>query len=115
MGASGPDLDGGEDAYLADLDLEPNGDAVAVWTRYDGTDEVIYSARYTTATGLWSPATPLLRAASSPSNAHVAVDAAGNAVAVWNRQGTIETARYSTVSSTWSPAASLSLPDGALG
>lgn len=102
-------------AYLADFDIEPDGDAVAVWTRFDGTDEVIDSARYTAATDSWSPAIPLSAGGAFTEYARVALDAVGNAVATWNREGAIETSRYDTASATWSPAAVISGLEPAFG
>ena len=65
--------------------MDPSGNAVAVWQQDDGTRYNIWANRYATGTG-WGPAelveTNDTGAAQYP---HVAVDAAGNALAVWQQ------------------------------
>jgi hypothetical protein len=56
-----------------------------VWRQYDGTRYSIWSNRYVAGTG-WSAAELIeTDSAGSAGNPQVAVDSAGNAVAVWEQ------------------------------
>jgi len=64
----------------------PNGDAVAVWPRYDGSVFSIYANRLTS--GVWG--TPELLETNTGNTAlqpQVAVDPNGDAVVVWTQPG----------------------------
>ncbi|MGQ9587439.1 MAG: hypothetical protein ACUVT7_03545 [Thermoplasmata archaeon] len=78
-----------ETSYVGDADwpnvgVDRNGNALAVWTRYDGAVENVMSSRYVPGLG-WS--TPMLveSSAESASMPHLAVDSLGNATAVWHQ------------------------------
>jgi predicted RNase H-like nuclease (RuvC/YqgF family) len=64
--------------------IDASGNAIAVWSHYDGARENIWANRYNATTGLWGTAT-LIESDSSgdASNAEIAMDASGNAVVVW--------------------------------
>ncbi|HEY1335191.1 MAG TPA: hypothetical protein VGF31_13105, partial [Myxococcaceae bacterium] len=74
----------GRDATEPQVAVDGSGDAVAVWARSDGSDTIIQaSAR--PAGGAWGPAVDLSQTGRDATTPQVAVDAAGNAVAVWAR------------------------------
>jgi PKD domain-containing protein len=75
-------VNGGRTPQLA---MNAAGDAVAVWTGFNGTDEVTW-ASVRSAGGDWSAPEDLSVAGESDwLGPQVAIDAAGNAIAVWER------------------------------
>jgi hypothetical protein len=74
----------GQNAFDAHVAVDPQGNATAVWRRFDGANEIVQAATLPTG-GSWSSAQNLSSAGQSASKQHVAVDAQGNATAVWNR------------------------------
>ena len=72
------------------LDLDPRvaldaqGNAVAVWRRYDGNEYIVQSAARPE-NGRWRAPVNLSAAGHSAGGAQVAVDPQGNAVAIWQR------------------------------
>jgi len=62
--------------------VDPNGNAVAVWSQSDATNRNIWSNRYTP-TGGWGAAELIETLAGTSAASQVAVDPNGNAVAVW--------------------------------
>ena len=96
--------------------IDADGNVVAVWEQYDGTRYNIWSNRYTTSTGLWGTAE--LIEANNTGNAYdpqVAIDADGNAVAVWRQyDGTrynILSNRYTASTGLWGTAALIETDD----
>jgi len=72
------------DAREPRIAVDPNGSAVVVWKQPDGTGEKIWSNRYTPSTG-WGGAQRIdSDDTSTRTGARVAIDANGNAVAVWS-------------------------------
>jgi hypothetical protein len=94
--------------------MDPNGNAVSVWSQSDGTRTNIWANRYTPAGG-WGTA-ELIETDNSgyASGPHVAMDPDGNAVAVWAQSdGTrtnIWTNRY-TPAGGWGTAEFLEVDD----
>jgi hypothetical protein len=75
----------GGDAKDEQVALDSQGDAIAVWDRYDGSHSIV-QASVRSATGSWNlPATNLSAAGESAYNPAVAIDPHGNAVAAWSR------------------------------
>jgi hypothetical protein len=74
----------GRNAEEPDLAIDPAGEAVAVWERFDGRFDRIQSASRRPG-GSWSKATDLSGRGRSSHEPQVAIDAAGEAVAVWER------------------------------
>ena len=68
------------DTYDPEIAINANGDAVAVWSQWDGGPDSIWTSRFTLAGGSWS--SPALLD-SDAFSASVAIDANGNAIAVW--------------------------------
>jgi hypothetical protein len=81
--------DPGQDATEDDLAVDANGNAVAVWTRFDGTNNRIQAA-FRNEGGTFSAPQTISDSGQDASEPQVAVDPAGNAVAVWSRfDGTV--------------------------
>jgi len=74
----------GQDASQPDLDVAPNGDLVAVWTRSDGTSLRVEGASRP-ANGSWSAVQVISTAGQNADKPRVSIDDAGKAVAVWIR------------------------------
>lgn len=83
-----------------------NGDAIAVWAQNDGVAESIYANRFSLDGNSWG--TPLTIESSNlgAREPDVAVDAAGNAYAVWLQNDGVNdsvfVSRYSVSANTWS-------------
>lgn len=71
------------DAAAPDVKWDAAGNAMAIWQQYDGTTTNIYSARYTPTGGWASPALVENLAVPNAGIPQIAMDPAGNAVAVW--------------------------------
>ena len=72
-------------AYNPQIAFDGTGNAFAVWYQYDGTRTNIWANRYLTGTG-WQTAQLIENNdAGSAGTAQVAIDGAGNAVAVWSQ------------------------------
>ena len=89
--------------------LDANGNAIAVWNQSDGTRRDIWANRYSASTSAWGTATLIeTDNAGDAFNPQIAVDASGNAIAVWNQSdGTyrnIWANRYNAGSATWGTA-----------
>ena len=67
------------------LALYGSGNAVVVWERWNGTNVIVQGALRPTA-GPWQAAQDLSPAGGNASNAQVALNGAGDAVAVWSHQ-----------------------------
>ena len=83
---------------------------MAVWNRSNGTNDIV-QASYRPAGAAWQPALDLSAAGQDAGSARVAVDAAGNAIAVWlrsNGTNTIVQASVRPVGGNWQPAEDLS-------
>lgn len=74
----------GLSATATQVAIDPEGEAVAVWNRVSGANTIIQSSS-APAGGSWSPALDISEAAPSTGAARVAMDADGEAVAVWRR------------------------------
>ncbi len=95
------------DAWLPQVAVDPEGNAIAVWHQSDGTRFNIWSNRCTT--GTWG--TPELIETDNVGDAvepQIAVDPGGNAIAVWYQDDgtfyTIWSNRYTSLSDTWGTA-----------
>lgn len=63
--------------------IDSAGDAIVLWAYFDGTNELVQTARHPAAGGFSSPPTLLSDAGRNSGEAEIAVDDAGNAVAAW--------------------------------
>jgi hypothetical protein len=66
-----------------DIQFDGSGNAIAVWHMHDGTRFNIYSNRFTPGTGWGTPQLIEANNAGDASQAQVAVNASGQALAVW--------------------------------
>lgn len=74
----------GQSAFDAQVAFDAAGNAVAVWYRYNGTHYIVQAA-VRPAGGAWQAAQDLSASGQNASEQQVALDAAGNALAVWQR------------------------------
>jgi hypothetical protein len=102
----------GQDAYDAQVAVNDAGNAVAVWRRYDGSDDVVQFSGSSDGGASWSTPVTLSRSGQDAYGARIAISDADNAVAVWRRY---DGSNYVVQSSgswdggvTWSTPATLS-------
>jgi hypothetical protein len=104
----------GQDADFSQVAVDPNGNALVVWRRYDGADYRI-QARRRSASGTWSGVRTLSAAGQSALEPRVAVDPNGNALVVWDRYDGANTqiqVRRRSASGTWSAVQTISAGNG---
>jgi hypothetical protein len=82
--AAVPLSDAGEDALGPQVTMNEGGDAVAVWERFDGADQIVQAATRA-AGGGFSADVDLSAVGENATRPQVAIDRAGDAVAVWDR------------------------------
>ena len=76
--------DPGQDGFEPQVAVAPDGTVIAVWTRSDGSNFRIQSANRTP-NGAWSVAQTISDPGEAASGPSIAVDPAGNALAVWTQ------------------------------
>ena len=74
----------GRDAEEPRVAVSPGGEAVAVWTRFDGANTIVQASGRPPG-GAWSPAVDISVAGRNAEEPDVGIDSAGNATAVWRR------------------------------
>jgi hypothetical protein len=74
----------GQDAFVPQVAVDPQGDAVFTWRRFDGTNWRI-QARARSAAGALGPVQTLSAAGQDAFGPEVGIDGAGNAVFTWQR------------------------------
>jgi hypothetical protein len=74
----------GENSVEPAVAIDPSGAAVAIWKRFDGAHAIIQSASRA-AGARWSQPVDLSRPGRNAEEPEVAIDPAGEAVAVWER------------------------------
>jgi hypothetical protein len=91
-----------------DLAVDGNGNAFAVWATYDAGSISIWASRFDAQTSKWE-APHVLENEQTPSSdaPKVAVDASGNAFAVWVHNGNVWASRYDAAAHTWSSAGAI--------
>ena len=72
-------------ASIPQIAFDSSGNAIAVWTQYDGTRYNIYANRYASGTGWGAAALIETDNAGSASSPQIAFDSSGNAIAVWSQ------------------------------
>jgi hypothetical protein len=98
-----------EDAESPRLAVDADGDAVAVWDVRTLTSSVVQSARRPAGSGAWQATVDVSTGAELASAPDVALDARGDAVAVWQRYTeTVEGTRQSAAASSIRPALAVS-------
>ena len=102
----------GQDSFGPQVAMDPSGNVVAVWMRFDGSNYIVQARRYDVVASTWSGATDLTAAGRDAINPQVAMDDLGNAVAVWYRSDgsnlIVQARRYDVVAGTWSAVTDLS-------
>jgi hypothetical protein len=102
------ETDNAGDALDPEIDFDADGNAMAVWRQSDGTRYNIWANRYTAGSGWGSAALIETDNTGGAQNPQIAVDAAGNALAVWIQfDGTVYNiwANRYTAGSGWGSAA----------
>lgn len=92
----------GEDASGAQVVVDARGNALAVWRRSDGANHLVQAAARPAASGVWLAPVDLSASGLNAESPQLAVDAQGNALAVWDH---VEGATYA-VQAAARPAAS---------
>ncbi len=91
-------------AFYPAVAVDGSGNATVGWELLAaGQVATVETARFTATTGTWGASVDL----SGPGTRHavnvqVAMDGSGNAIAIWTRNGILQTARYSWSTATWS-------------
>jgi hypothetical protein len=102
----------GRDAVAPDVALDPHGNAIAVWTRSDGSNTVVQSSYGASVSGGWSPARSISEAGGDAVAPAVAVDGFGNGTLVWSRfDGSAFTAQASGYDAAGPELRELAVPD----
>lgn len=104
QGAALIETDNAGHAESPEIAMDANGNGTAVWLQNDGTRYNVWARRYTLSGG-WQAQQIIETGNGDASGAHVAVDARGNAIAVWSQADgallyNIWTSRFSA--GTWS-------------
>jgi hypothetical protein len=73
----------GQNASAPRIAVDQQGDAVAVWERSNGSNDVVQASVRPVGAGAWQPAVDLSAAGANTQYATVGSDARGDAVAVW--------------------------------
>jgi hypothetical protein len=74
-----------QDAIQPQVDLDANGNAVAIWVRFNGSNFIIQSSSYTAAGGFWSTPIEVSLEGQDAYFPQISIDFFGNAHAVWMR------------------------------
>lgn len=69
---------------LPQVAVDAGGNALAVWQQFDAGPQSIFSSRYT-AGGSWDTPTPVEMENGSATGPKIAMDASGNALAIWEQ------------------------------
>jgi hypothetical protein len=106
-----------ESAVKPEIAVSSSGEVMAVWEQSDGEGASIWANRYVPTAG-WATAEPIeARYGASAHDPQIAVDPAGNAIAVWVREDELRSNRF-TPAVGWSVAESIGIdaahPDVAL-
>jgi ZU5 domain len=78
--------------------MDTNGHAMVVWAQYDsvGQRENVMANRYVVGTG-WGTATPIETSNLTANNPGIAVDGAGNMMAVWHQQSSASSSSFFSI------------------
>jgi hypothetical protein len=106
--------DNSQNAALPDVAMDSAGEAIAVWTRSNGANFIVQQSS-SSAGGSFAAPQDLSAAGQDATNPRVAMDSAGEAIAVWTRSNGasyIAQATIGTPAGSFSPPADLSAPGG---
>jgi hypothetical protein len=99
-------------ALSPQIAVDASGNAIAVWTQNDGQDAV-WANRYSN--GGWGQARQISDAFPSlggDAEAHIGIDDAGNALAVWSENNQIHSSRFDVIQG-WAPSRRIDTGDSA--
>jgi hypothetical protein len=103
----------GQNADVPRIVVDGSGNAVAVWRRSDGNDDIVQSSRLVAGGASWSTPVNVSPAGIQSATPRIAIDGSGNAVAVWRLAdvgGTIiQSSRLAAGGSGWSTPEQLSV------
>ena len=111
-GAALIETDNAGDATAPQVAMDSSGNAVAVWTQFDGSHFNLWANRYLAGSGWLTSIFIDGDGANDASSPHIAMDGSGNAIAVWELNGEIRARRY-TAGVGWGVIATISNPGGA--
>ena len=77
--------DAGQDAFEPQIAMDPSGNSVMVWTRFDGTNLRIQAKWRAANGGTWGATESISEVGRDASAPQVALDPGGNAIAVWTQ------------------------------
>jgi hypothetical protein len=89
----------GQNATEEQVAVDPAGNAIAVWKRSNGTNDIVQAASRPVASGVWQLPQDLSAIGQNASAPQIALNAAGTAAAVWYRFTGTEYAVQSAVRS----------------
>jgi hypothetical protein len=103
------------DALEPDVAVDAHGNAMAVWTQNDGTRSAVWAARRLVSLAQWTApfmlGEPGFATADAGPSPKVALDAAGNGLAIWTmdtgRSSSVWASRYDASADAWSAAEAL--------
>ena len=109
---SATDLSVGQNAQNPQVSFDAAGNAIAVWSLYDGSDSFIQSRSSSDGGATWGSVVTLSAAGQGASNPQVSFDAAGHAIAIWafydSSNYIVQTRSSSDGGATWAPVVELS-------
>jgi len=102
----------GQDAENPRIGVDGAGNAIAIWSRSDGSDNVIQSRSSNDGGATWNPVVNLSTAGQNAWDPQIDFDAAGNAIAVWQRwngsHAIVQTSTSTNAGATWGAVTDLS-------
>jgi hypothetical protein len=98
----------GNNTYGFDLSTDSSGNAMAIWSRFDGTDVIVQTRSSHDSGANWDPVVNLSAPGGGAYEPQVGFDAAGNAISIWGRDNLVQTRSSYDVGATWSPVTNLS-------
>jgi PKD domain len=101
----------GQTAYSPEIALDSQGDAIVVWDRHGISDSIVEAAARLAGSGAWQAPVALSAESQNAEGPDVAMDAQGNAVAVWQQRDVtqmIQAAVRPAGSETWQAPVGLS-------
>jgi hypothetical protein len=96
-------------ALGAQVAMDSNGNAIAVWVQDDGSVINVWANRYDGGTEAWGTATVIADGTGNGMDPQVAVDGSGNALVVWiqSNGNDVWSNRFTVASTTWGTAEKL--------
>lgn len=102
----------GQEAASPQVAFDPQGDTVAVWRRFSGSNEIVQASVRPVTSGTWQTPVNLSEPGRDATEPHVAFDSSGNAIAIWKRSNganlIIQAAARPASSGTWGTPVNLS-------